>query len=82
MKCKGFKGRVHSKPGRLLFLLLLLPALAILLVPFLRHSKDMAGWIEIPDTDFSYPVMQSGKEGHREDTETGSRGQLSNMGYY
>ena len=99
------KGRANSKPGRLLFLLLLLPALAILLVPFLRHSKDMAdikkdeairrelieerqkdrdqnhnelkslkkkyrdmvGWIEIPDTDFSYLVMQSGKEGHRED---------------
>ena len=42
MKCKGFKGRANFKPGRLLFLLLLLPALAILLVLFLRHSKDMA----------------------------------------
>lgn len=28
-----------------------------------KSYRDMIGWIEIPDSDFSYPVMQTGTEG-------------------
>ncbi len=32
-----------------------------------QKYKDMIGWIEIPDSEFSYPVMQTGTKGHRKD---------------
>lgn len=31
-----------------------------------KKYKDMIGWIEIKDTGFSYPVMQTGIKGHHE----------------
>lgn len=31
-----------------------------------KKYKDMIGWLEIKDTGFSYPVMQTGIKGHHE----------------
>ena len=32
-----------------------------------KKYKDMIGWLEIKGTGFSYPVMQTGIEGHHKD---------------
>ena len=32
-----------------------------------KKYKDMIGWLEIKGTSFSYPVMQTGIEGHHKD---------------
>ncbi|HAV90079.1 MAG TPA: hypothetical protein DCW44_02240 [Eubacterium sp.] len=37
------------------------------LIRLKKKYPDMVGWVEIKGTDFSYPVMQSGKKNHHED---------------